>query len=234
MPKAADDPRTFIAQVRLVGRTDGAVKALPSFRKGRHTVPDAVTPATQAFFTRLCADVLAEEAEGFFQRARAALAYKRKDLALEVSAPGAVLTAKDFTFEMGYALSETDPASYEVTRILHTVQRPGLAAEPAFDGLFAGLFDAIEFALTKGARVEAVIDAVEELDGEGGLRVDYPSDCRACTLTVEGVPAAVEFDGASLRMVFPRAGSPRELIEAFGAVRRAFALTKVRVLAGLL
>jgi hypothetical protein len=48
------------------------------------------------------------------------------------------------------------------------------------------------------------------------------------------VGAAVVCDGATLEMRFDKAGSPRELVEAFAAVRKAFALTKDRALAGLL
>jgi hypothetical protein len=96
------------------------------------------------------------------------------------------------------------------------------------------VFGGIVFGLTKGARVEAVIDAVEEKGGAGGLTVSYPSDCRHCVLAVEGVSAEVICDGATLEMRFPRNGSPRELVESFAAVRSAFALTKDRVLAGLL
>jgi len=48
------------------------------------------------------------------------------------------------------------------------------------------------------------------------------------------VEANVICDGATLEMRFPKNGSPRELVAAFAAVRSAFALTKNRVLAGLL
>lgn len=206
---------------------------MSGFKKSHHTVPDAVTPATMAFFARLCADELAEEAEGWFQRTRAVLGYKRKELALDVTSPVAVLTAKDFTFELSYALSEGDPAAYELTRCLHGLRSGELVRTGEFDGLFAGTFNAVVFALRKGVRVEAVIDAVEGL-GTTELSVDYPSDCRDCTLSLEGVEANVVCDGATLAMRFPRSGSPRELIEGFAALRQAFALTKDRALAGLL
>ena len=88
--------------------------------------------------------------------------------------------------------------------------------------------------LKKGARVEAIIDAIEALDGEGGLSVQYPSDYRDCVIRVDGVEAEVRCTGATLEVVFPRGRAPAELIEAFAAVRSAFALTKNRVLAGLL
>ncbi len=235
MPRAAaDDPRSFVAQVRLTGRGEGAVKTLSGFRKGMHRVPDVVTSAAQSFLAKLCAEELAEEAEAMFQNARTTLAYKRKDLTLEVTPPAAVLTTKDFVLEWEYGFADGDPTRWQMTRLLREVRKGEIVRDPAFDALFAGQFEAIEFALAKGVSVEAVIDAVEEIDGKGGLRVDYPSDCRDCTLTVEGVEAEVRCDGSTLAMAFPRSGSPKELIEAFGAVRGAFALTKNRVLAGLL
>ena len=49
-----------------------------------------------------------------------------------------------------------------------------------------------------------------------------------------GVEAEVICDGATVEMRFPRAGSPRELIVAFAAVRDAFALSKAKPLSGLL
>lgn len=236
---AADDPRSFISQVSLVGRGGGAFKTLRGFDKSRHTVPDAVNNATSGFLAKLCAPELAEEAEAFFQNARTALAYKRKDVALDVTSPAAVLSAKDFTLEITYALEASDPASYGITRTLHTIKNGDLLRVAEFNELFAGQFSAIAFALKKGVRVEAVIDAVEGLEAEEGeeapgLRVDYPSDCRDCTLTVPGIAAAVVCDGATLEMRFEKSGSPRELVEAFAAVRKAFALTKDRALAGLL
>jgi hypothetical protein len=231
---AADDPRSFISQVSLVGRGGGAFKTLRGFDKSRHTVPDAVNNATSGFLAKLCAPELGEEAEAFFQRARAELSYKRKDVSLDVTSPVAVLSAKDFTLEIAYALEAADPSSYAITRTLHSIKTGDLLRVAEFDALFAGQFSAIAFALKKGVRVEAVIDAVEGLEDEAELRVDYPSDCSECTLRVDGIGAAVVCDGATLEMRFEKSGSPRELVEAFAAVRKAFALTKVRVLAGLL
>ena len=234
MPKPAGPSNPFVSRISLVGRSSGLVKNLAGFRKQHHTVPDAVNAATTAFLGKLCATELAEEAESFFQRSKAAFAYKRTDLALDVTSPTAVLTAKDFTLELAYALEKADAAAYEVTRTLHSLREGGLVARPEFNELFAAMFSGMVFGLAKGVKVEAVIDAVEAHGGEDGLAVSYPSDCRHCVLLVDGVSAEVICDGATLEMRFPKPGSPAELVEAFAAVRSAFALTKNRVLAGLL
>lgn len=234
MPTEEQDAESYIARVRLVGDAgEGPVKQLPGFRKGRHTVPDSVSPATQSFFARIVADRVAAEGEDWFQRAKAELKTKRRELTLEVAAPGAVLTAKDFIFEISYRLQSDDPTRFEGQHLLHDVQNSRLQAA-SFDRLFAGLFNEIVFELTKGVSVEEVIDAVEELDGETGLQVDYPADCSHCTLRVDGVGAEVVCDGSSLRMVFATRGSPSELVGEFAAVRHAFRISKKATLAGLL
>ena len=253
---AAADASAFIRHVRLAGRARGLVKALGGFNKKHHSLPDAVNAATTAFLGKLCAEELAEECEAFFQKTRAALGYKRRELSLDVASPSAVLSARDFTLEWDYTLDESAPDEWVLTRTLHGLRGADVARAAAFDALFAGMFERIVFGLKKGASVESVIDAVEGLDEDesgdeatGGavcgagrgvvcraarLKVDYPSDCRCCTLRVEGVTAEVEFDGGELAMVFPRAGSPAELIDAFAEVRRVFVLSKSRALAGLL
>lgn len=234
MSKAKAAEPSYVSRIRFVGRGEGLVKNLAGFRKQHHTVPDAVNAATSAFLAKLCAPELAEEAEGWFQRTRAAFGYKRAELALDVSSPHAVLTARDFTFELGYALDDAEPASFVVTRTLHGVSGPETMQGVALDGLFAAQFSAIAFDLGQGVRVEAVVDAIEALPAGAALTVTYPSDCRHCVLAVDGVAAEVMCDGTSLEMRFAKAGSPRELGAEFAAVRAAFGLTKNRVLAGLL
>jgi hypothetical protein len=235
-----------VQQIRFVGRGSGAVKMLSGFKKSHHTLPDAVNATTTAFLAKLCAGELTEEAEAFFQKARAGFGYKRKDLSLEVTSPSAVLTARDFTLEWAYALEESDPSAWTLVRTLHGVASSEFLGTPECADIFGGLFSELVFALTKGVSVEAVIDAIEELekgkDDDGGdesgkcaaLRVDYPSDCAHCVLSVEGVSATVKFEGAELSMVFPRSGAPQALLDGFAAVRAAFSLTKNKALLGLL
>lgn len=219
-------PSRVIASIAFVGRSGGQVKTLAGFKKGHHTLPDAANATTNAFLGKICATELGEEAERLFQEVRAALAYKRKDLTLSLATPLAVLTAKDFVVEIFFQLEENDPARYSTTITLRELSDMDLARREEFARVFSGKFTEIVFALKKGSRVEGVIDAIEALDGEGGLSVEYPSDYRDCTIRVEGVDAEVRCTGATLEVVFPRGAAPAELIEAFAAVRDAFQISK--------
>lgn len=225
-------PSSIVAAIDFVGRGGGLVKALSGYRKGFHTIPDAANDATNAFLAKVGEKELAEEAEALFQAVRAALGYKRKELSLSVGGGLAVLTAKDFAVEIGYAIEEERPERYVVTTRMRELRSAELARTEGFAAVFAGKFSEIVFGLKKGASVEAVVDAIEALDGEGGLSVTYPSDCSECEIRVEGVDAHVRCTGSELGMVFRRAGAPGELIDGFAAVREAFRID--RELAGLI
>ena len=225
-------PSSIIAAISFIGRGGGMVKTLRGFKKSHHQVPDAANAVTNAFLGKICGAELAEEAEKLFQGARTALGYKRRDIALAVASPLATLTARDFTVEILYELEAANPARYAVTTTLHDLRSAELARQAEFDGVFRGRFSEIAFLLKKGARVESVIDAIEGLDGKCNLSVAYPSDCHDCTIRVEGVDAEVRCTPATLEVIFPRAGSPAELIDAFAAVRDAFQISKA--LSGLI
>lgn len=202
------------------------MRSLGGFRKAHHTVPDAANPTTQAFLGKLCQGELAAEAERLFQDVRCGLNYRRKDISLSVTSPSATLTARDFTVEILYALEPAEPSRYAVTTTLHGLHSAVLARSEPFARIFAGRFSEIAFGLKRGARVEDVIDAIEGLDGEAGLTVDYPSDYRDCTVAVATVDAQVRCTGGAIELVFPRAGAPAELMEAFAEVRGAFQISK--------
>ena len=234
-----ENPFSKISQIRLTGTSGGAIKSLRGYDKSRHTLPDSVNAATTGFLHKLCATELAEEAETLFQNARAALSYKRAAITLDLAPGLATVVTRDFTWELAYALEPAEPARYTLTRGLQNLRSADLVQLPAFDALFASQFDAVVFDLARGVRVEALVDAIEALDPEPAddvpvLRVDYPSDCSRCELTVPGVAARVECDGASLTLRLPRAGSPAACLAEFEAVRAAFRLSKNSVLGGLL
>lgn len=223
-------PSNIVAGIAFVRRSAGRVNALGGFKKSHHTIPDTANAVTNGFLGKICAPELTEEAENLFQAVRKALAYKRTEVSLSVSSPAAVLTTKDFVVEYLYALQESEPSCYDVTTTLHTLRNPELARTEEFAGIFSGWFTELSFGLAKGAKVEAVVDAIEALDG--ALEVSYPSDCSDCQISVTGVDATVRCTPSSLEIIFPRGGSPRELMDQFAEVRNAFAIT--RELSGLI
>lgn len=202
------------------------MKALPGFKKSHHTLPDSANATTTAFLGKICADELAADAEALFQAVRTGLGYKRKDIALSLASPSAVLTAKDFVVEFLYALESAEPSRYAVTTTLRALTNMKLARTDEFSAIFAGRFTDLSFAFKQAAQVEAIVDTIEATGTENGLSVTYPSDCRECVISVEGVDATVRCTASALEIIFPQAGAPRDLIDGFAAVREAFAVSK--------
>ena len=225
-------PSRVIAEVTFVSRGGGLVKNLDGFRKGHHTVPDAANAVTNGFLAKIAEPELAAEAERLFQAARAGLGYKRREATLSRTPGAAQLVTRHFTVEIAYQLEPAAPERYEVTTTLRGLQGADLVQTEEFSALFAAAFSELSFALRRGTRVEQVIDLIEDLDDADGMTVTYPSDCRECTIRVSGVAAEVRCTGAALDLVFPRPGSPRELLTEFATVRSAFAVSQE--LAGLI
>jgi len=219
-------PSSIVAEIAFIGRGGGAVKTLRGFKRGHHTLPDAANATTNAFLGKICADELAAEAETLFQAIRTGLGYKRKELSLSLASPSATLVTKDFHVEFLYQLEERDPFRYATTTTLRQLRSAEFARTEAFSSIFAKRFAEISFEFRNAAQVEAVVDAIEATDEASGLAVTYPSDCRDCEISVEGVDARVRCTATALQIVFPRAGAPSELIDAFEAVRAAFAISK--------
>lgn len=215
-------PEGQLARIVLEGVQSGEVRRLPGFRKGLHTVPDRVTPTTEAFLGKLCVAELEGEGEALFRLARTAFGYKRRDLSFSVTGPTGLLTARHFTFERTYSLDPGDPAQYLLSFRLSQLRGADPDLPAKLDSLFPALFSTLQFPLDEAVSVEGLIDGVEALDESSPLSVDYPPDCRECTIRVPGVAAEAICNGHSLALRFPGLHGPSEIFTAFGEVRVAF------------
>ncbi|MBD5780797.1 hypothetical protein IEN85_14955 [Pelagicoccus sp. NFK12] len=206
--------RGLVRSLAIVGRTRGEVRRLAAFDKKRHTVPDRVCGATQAFLEKLCEEELSEEAEALFQAARERFRYKRKEISLSVASGLARLETKDFVLELRYELDEEEPAEYVVETSVKDVASRDLLESAAFNAAVGPRFDRLRCALSGQVSVERVIDAVEE-DESGETQVDYPSDCSSCTVRIEGVLGEVYVDGAVLEVRYGKLTAAGVLMETF-------------------
>ncbi|EDY81834.1 hypothetical protein VDG1235_1454 [Verrucomicrobiia bacterium DG1235] len=212
-----DSRKGIVNSLMIVGRTRGEVRRLAAFDKKRHSVPDRVCGATQAFLEKLCEEELTEEAEAIFQSAREHFGYKRREISLSVGSGFARLDAKDFVLELRYELDEEDPGDYVVEICVREVASRDLLESGPFQASVGSRFDRLRCGLQGTVSVEAVIDAVED-DESGETRVDYPSDCSSCTVRIDGVAGEVFVDGAILEVRFGKLASAAALMEAFDRI----------------
>ncbi|MBC2606986.1 hypothetical protein [Pelagicoccus albus] len=203
-----------VSSLAIVGRIRGEVRRLEAFDKKRHTVPDRVCGATQAFLEKLCEAELAEEAEELFQRAREQFAYKRREISLDVGNGFARLETKDFVLELRYELDEEDPSDYIVETSVQNVASRDLLESAPFNAAVGSRFDRLRCGLSGQVSVEAVIDAVED-DESGEAKVDYPSDCSSCVVRLDGVAGEVFVDGVVLEVRYGKLACASALLAAF-------------------
>lgn len=224
---SSDLPPQIVRAIAFVGRQSGSIKTLSGFRKSAHSIPDAANAATNAFLAKICSTELADEAERIFQAARTQLGYKRKEIGLNTAPATATITAKDFNLEISYSINDQRPSEYITTTTLRELLDIDVARADSFRSVFAARFSEIEFAFEKRASVEAVIDAIEGLEGDGGVSVDFPSNYESCTVSVAAVDAVVRCTPGALEVIFARRGDPAELIDGFMAIRDAFQISPV-------
>jgi hypothetical protein len=175
-------PPRVIASIAFVGRSDGQVKALAGFNKRHHSLPDAANAVTNAFLGKICASELGDEAERLFQSLRSALAYKRKDIALSVTAPLATLTARDFTLERVYALDEREPARYSVTSTLRELSDADFLRREGVTQVFAGAFSEISLRQAHG-RVSVRLPRLHDTCGGRRCRCSLHECDAGCDLS---------------------------------------------------
>lgn len=213
---------SIISSLTLAGRVWGEVRRLEGFDKKRHTLPDKVNGATQAFLAKLCSREIEEDGEALFQRCRKAFGYRRKDLSLSAGNGHAQLETKDFQLELRCDFDPDDPSRYYVeTEVTRAASRDLLESAP-FSEAIGDRFDRLRCGLGPGVSVAAVIDAVEE-DASGELAIDYPSDCSQCEVRIGGVNGLVVVDGMSLEVRYPRLASAGELMAGFERIGERFA-----------
>lgn len=216
-----DDAISVVRSLAIVGRTRGEVRRLAAFDKKRHSVPDRVCGATQAFLEKLCEGDLTEEAETLFQVAREQFGYKRREISLDVGSGFARLETKDFVLELRYELDDEDPGDYVIETSAKNVASRDLLESAPFNAVVGGRFDRLRCHLSSQVSVESVIDAVED-DDTALTKVVYPSDCSSCSVTIEGIVGEIFVDGAVLEVRYGKLTTAGVLLETFERIGDRF------------
>jgi hypothetical protein len=202
------------------GVSSGQVKQLSGFRKGIHRVPDLANDTTNRFLAKICETELAEEGESLYQRLKVGLGYKRRDLNLSVDSPSVLLSGKEFVFEIAYTLDSEVPSTYQVITTLSGLNHVSILKSDVFNEICQGLFSRLSYGFTDAVQIEKVIDMIEECP-KPGIRVEYPSDCRECSVFLEGFSGQIQCRQFSLDIMLPTKSSPKTFLGGFEALRGA-------------
>ncbi len=176
----------------LEGSETGAIRSLDGFQRGYHTVPDKISDSAEGWCHRLLKDRVAEELQDLYDRARAALNARRKDLRKEADAGGGDLDTPAFRYSVTTGQNPDDPAEYVIRRQLE-LRQGWQAHREVIDELFETEFDrlVVEFD-SMDESFDELVDRLEDIQEEHGGSVR--DDDRAKRVGYERDGATFTFD----------------------------------------
>jgi hypothetical protein len=192
----------------------GNIKSLSGFKKGFHRVPERITRATESFLSDISATEIKDEAENIFQRLKASLNYKRRDIELNYGDGSASIIAKDFDVDIFISQNSADPSEYVLQVELKNIRSPEIIVSDTLNKIFSREFDSLTFEFKDAIRIEDIIDKIEALDNDN-ISIDYPGDYDYCKISIEGLYSEIEITSSSFKIVNPAPTSPKKLLDSF-------------------
>lgn len=211
-----------VKQVFLQFEQSVDIDDLSGFSKKRgHHVPEGVNSATMGFVENISQQEVEEEIDKVFQRIRATMNYKRRDLKAE----SCRIVTPDFEFSVACAQDPENPGSALITRQLINIS-PAIVEDEAFNKVFEDEFDELTFDFNKSINIEDLIDRIEDLDLDK-IELNYPPDNSFCEISIDGSPLTIKATSHSLSVQTPRTTSPKLLVQTFFDVQKQLAATPV-------
>jgi hypothetical protein len=206
-----------LKRVVLYREVLGDVKRLSGFRKRYHTVPDAVTSATQSFIQDISAAELKQDLAEKFAALQKAFKLKRRDITVQGPDEGCgSLITPYFDYDVTVRLNPQNTGEVLWRHEILNIREPGKVFCAEFDAAFSGVFDTLEFQFLRSVNVADVIDTLEALEDPPGI--EYPPSCAYCKITTEGGVVTVTKDAIAVSDT--GSTSPKALVEGFFAVQR--------------
>ncbi len=208
-----------LTRVSLLGEKEGRIRSLQGFQKTHH-VPDRVSGATERFVASVGEKDLRDYVDSLYAKLKEQFGYKRRAIDSETSESGATIQTNDFTVNIALSQHKDAPSKYIVTTEVTDVREPNAVTTKAFDNVFSSVFNSITFGSDDASAfdVEQVVDAIEAIDDDSRISVQYPANCSECIITLPGslyYEIVVTSCTFSLRETEGAATKPSELIDGF-------------------
>ena len=197
----------------LEGVETGAISRLNGFRKGLHTVPKDINESAESWCHRLLTDQVAEELQDYYERARAALQLRRRDVRKEDDSGSGNLDTQAFRYSIETGQNPDDPAEYILRRRLE-LQQGWPTHRAAIDEMFGSEFEllVVEFE-SLDATFDELVDKLEDIEQEQGGSVRDDDRARRVTYARDGVSFTFDLRRKRLEISFGRSGA-LELVDA--------------------
>ena len=178
-----------LAQLKKVyfsGEELGNIKSLSGFKK-YHRLPDSINNATDSFVKKIGHEEITEYSDNLFKSLKKAFGYKRRDIEMNDDYESISIITKDFSVNIGIEINPDDYTEYIINTEVEEIQNPISIKSKEFNDVFADTFNSLTFQFDKSFDIEKLIDAIEDINDEDVISVDYPGDISSCTIAISGV-----------------------------------------------
>lgn len=197
----------------LEGVETGPISRLDGFQRGYYTVPNQLSDSAENWCRRLLAERVAGELQDYYERARAALQVRRRDVRKEDDGGSGNLDTPAFRYWIETGQNPEDPSEYIVRRRLE-LQQGWQAHREAIDEMFDREFKlfVVEFESLNEA-FDDLVDKLEDVGEEQGGSVHDDDRAQRVTYTRDGVSFTFDLERKRLEISFGRSGT-LELVDA--------------------
>lgn len=209
------EPRlTQLKKVFFSGEEVGRIKSLSGFKR-HHRLPDTINDATESFVKNISRKEVSEYAENLFKSLKKSFGYKRRDIQLDDDYEAASIITKDFSVNIWLEINPDDLSEYIIVTEVTEIQNPISINSSEFNKVFSDIFNSLTFQFDKSFDIEKLIDAIEDIDDDEVISVDYPGDLSSCTIAIAGVDNEVHITSHSFSIKSQKCVEPKNLIESF-------------------
>lgn len=208
--------------VTLLHNEEGYIKSLPGFQKGYHKVPTNSYSGADSFVKKIGIDLIKNEIEELSSTIKDQFSYKRKEIEANTEDGSGTIGTPDFTYSMEIRQSEDSPEDYELLRKLEGFSNSEKVLSETFNKIFSNHFSELEFYMSRRIDIEELIDTIEDLDDDCGIKIKYnPSDLSDCRIIIENLNYEILVTESTFSISIGFKTSPERLISAYKETNRA-------------
>jgi hypothetical protein len=210
-----------LMKVSLSNEKTVSVRSLSGFAK-HHKIPTSITPYAVNFVANLASSDIEDDLNATFSKLKDAYRFGRKDLQTKRGDSGGSILTPFFDYDVTVTINAADPSEVVWRRQISHIREPQKVLADAFDTVFKGVLDTLEFSSGKPVSVEGVIDQIEAIQG-GNITVRYDKDLQWCEIRITHLPATIKATAGGFSISLNHPGSTKTLIQAFFELQKIFA-----------
>ncbi|MFO0866607.1 MAG: hypothetical protein U0744_18535 [Gemmataceae bacterium] len=210
-----------LMKVSLSNEKAMPIRSLSGFAK-HHKIPTSVTAYAEHFVANLASSDIEDDLNAIFSKLKDVYRFGRKDLQTKRGDSGGSIITPFFDYDVTVTLNVADPSEVVWRRQVAHIRDPQKVIADAFDSVFKGVLDTLDFSTGKPVSVEAVIDQIEAIK-EGDVAVRYDKDLQWCEIRIAHLPATIKATAAGFSISLTKSGSTKTLIQAFFELQKVFA-----------